>query len=340
MRIRTTLLVSSAVLAACSSSPVATTPGGAGGGGTTSGSGGASGGDCLIARWCWEDVKSPVPNGALRSVWGTSANDVWVAGEGILSHWNGATWVNTAPLAADSTPLTFSAVWAASPTDAWALDAKFGNLYRWDGMHWTTSMSVAALMTIWGIASDDVWMVGLSSHIPGSDEAPIFHFDGASWNQVSSGTKKSLLGISGSSKTAAWAVGEGGTILVWDGAKWTASQSNTTTQLNGVWASSPQSDLWAVGVGGVAHGDGSTWTFAQDASLHLTAVFGSGPLDVYALGDDSTGNVGILRHYDGSAWSSLFAGSYSGQDLSAIWGTTTGEMWAVGGGARVLHHRP
>ena len=65
------LVASSVVLIACSSSPAATTPAESDGGGTGSGSGGASSGDCLVAHWCWEDVKSPDPAGVLRSVWGT-----------------------------------------------------------------------------------------------------------------------------------------------------------------------------------------------------------------------------------------------------------------------------
>ena len=270
---------------------------------------------------------------------------MWVAGDSVLSHWDGSTWSNVAPFPSDGNALIFAAVWAASPSDAWAIENNTGVIYRWNGMQWAkASIPVTQVNTVWGTASDDVWMVGPSSGVPGSDEAPIFHFDGVTWTKMSSGTKNSFYAISGSSKTRAWAVGDFGTILQWNGQKWAADQSNTTTALYAVWASG-DNDVWAVGIGGVDHGDGSAWTFTKDPLLlpssggGPTGVFGRGPNDVYTVGDDS-GGQGAIHHYDGSAWSTVLAGAPASIRLSVIWGALTGEMWVVGGDRRVLHHRP
>ena len=108
---------------------------------------------------------------------------------------------------------------------------------------------------------------------------------------------------------------------------------------NPIWGSGP-SDVWAVGYyggdsastgafGTVAHFDGTTWspsTLPADAgpiptganTYGLHGVWGSGPNDVWIVGDSGT-----LRHYDGSGWTD-FGESPDGNTaapLVAVWGS-------------------
>src|SRR5439155_17927918 len=111
--------------------------------------------------------------------------------------------------------------------------------------------------------------------LPGSGDAAIVHFDGNTWSAATSGTKNDLHGVSGSSATKAWAVGDGGTILGWDGMTWSTDTSNTTKPLKSVWAKLAV-DCWVVGTEPLVHGDGAKWTIvaAPDPSVDLLAVFG------------------------------------------------------------------
>jgi hypothetical protein len=56
----------------------------------------------------------------------------------------------------------------------------------------------------------------------------------------------------------------------------------------------------------------------------LVWVFGFGPDDVYAVGED-----GGAVYYDGNSWSRLSTGTE--QDLWGVWGAAPNDLWVVGG---------
>src|SRR3569832_2924384 len=63
------------------------------------------------------------------------------------------------------------------------------------------------LWGVWGIHSNDVWVVG--------DSGTILKWDGSSWTTQASGTTRSLFAVRGVDTNNVWAVGEDGTILKW-----------------------------------------------------------------------------------------------------------------------------
>jgi hypothetical protein len=73
--------------------------------------------------------------------------------------------------------------------------------------------------------------------------------------------------------------------------------------LNGVWGSGP-SDVHAVGDDGVILDyDGHTWTPVVGTSgASLEGVWGNGPQDIYAVGVLRAGERGIILHNDGTGW--------------------------------------
>ena len=178
------------------------------------------------------------------------------------------------------------------------------------------------LWGVWGSSATDVWAVG--------DFGTIIHWNGIAWSASSSGVsevfsaervgqqRRRRLGGRGCGRDLAlgwrhlvglyeclhqgalppvgkrarydvWAVGENGTILHWDGTAWSASASGTTSALWGVW--------------------------------------GSGPSDVYAVGDTTTGEATVL-HWNGAAWSTVStpADGYP----NSVWGGGPDDVWIVG----------
>jgi len=92
--------------------------------------------------------------------------------------------------------------------------------------------------------------------------------------------------------------------------------------LEAVWGSGPN-DVWAVG-NVVLHYDGSQWTeLPEYTSKGMSAVWGTGPSDVWMVSI-----LGTTHHYDGSTWKSVPSGTT--RSLYTITGSSASDAW-VGG---------
>jgi len=60
----------------------------------------------------------------------------------------------------------------------------------------------------------------------------------------------------------------------------------------------------------------------RGTTANLSAVWGSGPNDVWAVGDNGT----IVR-WNGAVWSPVASGTTN--DLLGIWGSGPDDIWAV-----------
>ena len=136
---------------------------------------------------------------ALRSLWGSSANDIFAVGETTL-HSDGTAWTAMAP----DTSQWLNAVWGSSANDVFAVGEN-GTIIHYDGAHWTAMESGVqeTLHGVYGDAPNNVYAVG--------DNAVVLHYDGTTWN---------LLLAGGISLRDVWAadrlvvaVGDDGTIL-------------------------------------------------------------------------------------------------------------------------------
>ena len=107
----------------------------------------------------------------------------------------------------------------------------------------------------------------------------------------------------------------------------------TAPALTAAWGSGP-SDVWAVGEGGtILHWNGSAWADASsgNSSLYFRGVWGSGRNDVWAVGDK-----GAVLHWDGSAWAAVASGTTS--NFYGVWGSGPNDVWAVGSHSAILHY--
>jgi hypothetical protein len=106
-----------------------------------------------------------------------------------------------------------------------------------------------------------------------------------------------------------------------------------------------QGMVWAVselgaGTGGILRWDGKGWAVHHPVDGKLAAVWGSGPLDLWA------GGVHGLLHGDGATWSEVDLGE-EGIAVSDIAGSTATGVWVVGrstsaetAAARAFHRAP
>src|SRR5262249_55144936 len=140
--------------------------------------------------------------GYLGAVWGSSEDDVWVAGSGFL-HKVGEQWSDAGQAPVDG--LIVQQLWGTAANDIWGV-AGAGRIIHYDGKSRSrvATPTTRWLPGLWGASPSVVWAVGRAG--------TILHSYAARWRPVASGTPNALSGVSGAPR-AVWAVGTGGGIL-------------------------------------------------------------------------------------------------------------------------------
>lgn len=284
--------------------------------------------------------------GALLSVWGTSARDVWVVGADALDgsgpvvlHLDGDVWQRV-PTGLAQGDLWWVFGFEGGPV---YMGGTGGTILRYqpgpgdgpaDGSF--TVMPTPGLGTvfgIWGATPDDVWAVGGDSESAG----------GFAWRLRSSGAWEAepsvpadvamgsaIWKIYGTSTSDAWAVGSNGDSLHWDGTAFTPGDTGVGSSLFTVHAY----DGRYAAVGGSASGfivefDGTAWSNAtpDPAPMGLSGVT-LGP----AGSGVAVGLFGAVYVRDGSGWQPEDLGDLATrQNLHGSWIDDEGGLWVAGG---------
>lgn len=131
-----------------------------------------------------------------------------------------------------------------------------------------------------------------------------------------------------------FAVGEdseaGSIILQYNGDSWSTVHREPAPFIVGIWGSGP-TDVYAVGDKGITHYEGSTWTRISSRTTRINGFWGSGPNDVFIVGDD-----GKIVHYYGNTWSEMASGTRT--RLWRVWVSGSRDVFTVGWGATVIHY--
>jgi len=290
----------------------------------------------------WAAMNSSDTTTHVSGIWGSGPDDVFAVGDcGIIQHYDGTSWTlmtsrlirNSANQMAD-----LRAVHGTSSSDVFAVGAAGRQIMRYDGTSWQAQDcgSVQSFYDVWCNTSSDVYAVGANGMI--------FHYDGASWDQMSGPTTKTLTGVWGC-LTNIFAVGLDGTVLHNDGSpgsdEWTEVDTGDERSLNAVWGTSAN-DVYAVGTykgpltSVILHYDGTGWT-AMDTGLwySMTDIWGTASDSIYVCGEGGT-----LLHYDGSDWTPIDTGT--SRDFTAIWGSSDSDIFLLTDSASteedVLHY--
>jgi hypothetical protein len=286
------------------------------------------------ARTCEESdfcpVAAPIAGRTMLGVWGSGKTDVWAVGTGgTIVHFDGTAW---AAMPSPTKQPIFT-VWGSSASDVWIGSSRAavfrGPGYQGTSTSWSSALEVspgrngqeAMMLTLWGSAKDDVWI--------GGEPYPLEGFTFASqWRGRA---------------------GEGG--IEWAAARTSDGSPQKTPPVRGIWGSS-NDDVWAVGGGdGLFYSNISTrgkayhatavdegglpiWNEVDSQSTPLLyAVWGSGPGDVWAVG-----NEGTLRHWTSGATRWEIVPSPTTENLRAVWGSGPNDVWAVGELATIVHY--
>jgi len=299
----------------------------------------------------WQVVTSPTTQ-YLSDIWGAAPNDVWAWSPGWaagrLLHYDGASW--TVWGGSEVEPGGF---WGVGANDVWRGPRHF------DGATWTLRdaglQAGSQIGKMWGSGPKDVWAGVVTSINPNRSCVAIYN--GVEWVEVETACSGwGVLGIWGSRHESVWLLTANGNTDtdLWHFDRGRAGYSWLPFRATGIWGSG-QDDVWVVGSldqyplpteGRIAHYDGSGWTTTAFPSTHLTSVFGSAADDVWATGMRTSPPpqwlppqpvefVGVILHFDGTAWTpdSLPAGV--GQ-LNAGWCGVPDGCWVVGNNGTIL----
>jgi len=313
---------------------------------------------------------------ALRALWGTASDIYGVTASGSLRRFGGTGWIDDHPPAVQQLVAMAGAgsTWViAGASDATGFGARF-----WDGTTWQvgnstkfpaltsiTGLSVPVTDTVFAATSTGfikkftgstnfwtqigsqsgsawraVWAVDANEAYVVGDSAKTYQVVGTTTTPINTGATGDLVAVWGTSANDVYSllstgspVPMTGLLLHYSGSGglWTTVSSlPATPQLHALWGSGP-SDVWLVGDGGyIAHGDGTTWK-AEDARAFeaLLAVGGTSASDVFV-----GGAAGVLYHFDGTSWAPMRSTTTAA--IRAIYATPTEVFLAADDGTHVL----
>ncbi|MCB9702173.1 MAG: hypothetical protein H6711_09780 [Myxococcales bacterium] len=283
----------------------------------------------------WQRVASGLP-GALLSVWGTSASDVWAVGGDArdgsgptVLRFDGMQWSRVSTGQAQGN-LWWVFGFAGGPV---YVGGEGGVILRYQDGAFTpmTTPGTATVFGIWGASPDDVWAVGGASESSGGFA---WRLSGDAWVDEPSlpadvATSAAIWKIHGAAPDDAWLVGANGVALHWDGATLTQRDTGIGSSLFTVHAA----DGRVAAVGGSA--SGFIVELAGDQWNNVTPDPPPTGLAGVTLGDDgfgvAVGTFGAVYTRSMEGWAPAELGFTINQNFHGSWIDDAGGVWAVGG---------
>lgn len=198
----------------------------------------------------WTDLE-PGGDDSFWWVTGSGVNDVWMVGEnGRIAHYDGVAFA-----AHDfTTTATLWGAWAFAENDAWVVGGTpLGGvaedndiILHWDGSSFTEvtlpEQLGVALYKVWGVSSDDLYVVG--------EDGTIWHKIGADWFNESGVASSTLFTVYGCSATEVYAVGSFDVLVTSGDGSWEPVDVDLSNAVNGVSCAAPGAPIIA-GAGGL-----------------------------------------------------------------------------------------
>jgi hypothetical protein len=289
----------------------------------------------------WRVVHEHLP-GALISVWGANAQDVWTVGGdpgdgggGLVLHFDGTSWRRLRTgVAADF--WWVHGIGGGGPV--W-LAGSGGTILRYAGGAFAPMPTPhdGIVFGVWAAAPDDLWAVGETALVGG--HAFVWRSDGTSWRAVGplptlpAGDTSAFFKVWGRAANDVVIVGMDGAALRWDGATLSPLDVATTRRLLTVHAAPGPIARYAA-VGGFANAviveseAGGPW---RDVTPDATTPQLFGVWLTEGGGGQAVGVDGAVLERTGGRWRRVETGLPFVESLHSVWVDPDGGVWAVGG---------
>lgn len=293
----------------------------------------------------WQLVQEAVP-GALLSVWGTSARDVWTVGADVgdgagptVLHLEGNDWSRLAT--GQSGDLWWVHGFAGGPL---FMGGAGGMILRYQDGRFSRMQTPGAgvVFGVWGSSPDQMWAVG--GEAGGSQGAFAWRLDGETWTEAPGFPSElratdALWKVFGRGDSDVWLVGTGGKLLHWDGSALTPAFAGLAESLFTVHGNSQR----FVTVGGFGTGlllEHALGAPASDAWVNMSPPGAPSLIGVCLSeqGGHAVGEFGYVAQRGPGGWVSEDTGLdavFGVRNLHSVWIDPEGGVWAAGGEVRV-----
>lgn len=277
----------------------------------------------------WKTMNVPT-TGKHNGIWGRSADDVYLGGDGGVFHYDGNTEQQWTRLAV-APGWEIMGVWGNS-REVVAVGTN-GRIVRQSpdtGGRWMEMASrvTSHLYRVWGSDESDFFAAGKDGTIVRKSA------DTDEWSTMSPGVDSHLTDLFGLGPADVFAVGADGTALHCCG--WEQLEESRDSEHLSTLAAVGDECVYAAGASGVIirhdvnQGAGFE-TMESGVSVNLQDIWGTDcDQGTIVVGDDGT----ILRH-DGTRWSAMDSGVDSA--LYGVWGSRADNVFAVGDEGMVVH---
>ena len=158
----------------------------------------------------WEEDAIPGAFSDLRGIWGTSANDIFVAGGSYSGawHYDGTTWTKMTVPGAD-----LRDIHGSSSDSVWAV-GRYGSIRYWNGTNWSVQSAGTTkdLFSVHAVSADEAYAVGAAG--------TLLRWDGQAWSTMASPVSRAMRAVWANGPMDVYAVGDGSTLLHYDGNEW------------------------------------------------------------------------------------------------------------------------
>ena len=231
-----------------------------------------------------EVVASP-----FSDVFGTSANDVWFAGNAVV-HFNGATYDT---VIISGAPPSFRAVAGSGPNDVWligSLPTGGTEIFRWNGATWSSTHSDRTVVDLVVLAPDLAFAVALDN--------VVMRWNGMTWSEQSLPTSASdpVSVIAATAHDDAFVATEQ-LLFHFDGVQWTPARTPVddlvfNRKIFNLWAAPDRIDLSYNGSFGLT--SGQQWPIRRLVRTRFWSCRASETACSDGVDDDCDGNVDAL----------------------------------------------
>jgi hypothetical protein len=268
--------------------------------------------------WTIDTIALPgSPATLMKSIWGASVRDVYVAGHNDLSG---------------------------------------GTMFHYDGTGWRpVNLTVAEgggiqgqidLSQVIGFTGIDVFAVGGKTTAGSPEASLVIHFNGTSWSEMQVPAGGMLQGVWGMYNSEMWAVGVLGTLIRYTGLTWVQSVPVGTSTFNAV-GGVDAVDVYALSSGtgtgvhdttfrNLWHWNGGVWSVVDSFPQVSGQPARFGVRTVWSLlAITYTSGEGFFRR-DGTGWDLIVPATGSGY-LNGVYGTVSNSLFVVGDGGAMFH---
>ncbi|TSA26325.1 MAG: PEGA domain-containing protein [Ignavibacteriales bacterium] len=288
----------------------------------------------VLGSWVATNTISSINGGVtVNSLFPISENDVWLAADDEIWHYDGNSWTKSFTMTSTSNPS--NSIFFLNSNLGWAV-SNYGKMYQYNGISWTqvfsSTFSINDLYDIIAFSANDIWV---------SSYAAMYHYSNGQWTKTTLNASN-IIDLDFIDSNNIWALDSNGKVFKYNGVGWALIQSLNTYNLRQLKTIS-NTDVWvATSYGsyptysGLWHYDGSS--FISNYKLQTGMYYeGRYTIDFTSSNEGwSSLSSGKLSYFNGTSWQDVT--TPVSNTIYCIRFLTNKKGWAVSSTGEILRY--